>query len=99
MNTFPLYDKLQNIAQYMTIDIEYDKRIAPTINNLSKNNLKIIQGLIIHYSNMHGDLNQNHVSYGGKENKKSKGILYTFSDFPDELRKIILLYITFLREK
>lgn len=93
MLSFPLYDKLAQAAQYIQVNPEYDKMVTLTINNFNKVEAKNIYGLILHHANITGSLNQEGPSYFGKDNKKSKGIIYHFKDLPQDLRCIIILYV------
>lgn len=93
MSSFPLYDKLAQSANFVIFKPEYNKLVSMTINNLDKDQARIIYALILHYSNISGQLNIDNPSYNGKDNKKTKGILYNFTNLPEDLRSIIIIYI------
>ena len=57
-----------------------------------KKKSEIILALIFHHENINGE-NISCTTYNGKPNKNGKGVTYTFNDFPEELKKIITLYV------
>ena len=93
MNNFPLYDRLSQASQNIVVNSEYFKLVAMTINSLDKDQSRIIYALILHHSNITGQLSREIPSYGGKDNRKSKGILYDFHNLPQDLKSIIALYV------
>lgn len=93
MSKLPIYDRLVNFADHINISSELDTIISVNINQLSAVEAEIIYALIIHHGNITGQAIVDGAPFAGKCNKNSKGILYSFDDMPDILRKIIVIYV------
>lgn len=93
MNLFPLYDLLSNISRNANFKPEFSQQVALTINSLTKDHIIQIYSLILTHADRTGQLTTDKPPYGGKTNKKSKGVIYTFETLPEELRNVVILYV------
>ena len=105
MATFGLYDELLGQIPQESIDVEEWKRACSLINNFPVSCLRIISCLIVHhYVKSNGlnaeelmDLmNRNKLSniYGVKLLNNGKGQLYNTVKLPEDLQKIIYVFVT-----
>lgn len=94
MLSFPLYDQLLERSQLIDFKDSSWNSISMSINQMPSEQLEIIYAVILHYANMNGaSAITNKAPYKGKTTSKRKGIKYNMNDFPEDLKKIIGMYV------
>ena len=87
---FPYYDEL--LERSKSVEDNW-KSVCPLFIKLDNENLSLLFAIIYH----HGLLNNNPVEsipYKGKTNKNGRGIIFNGKDIPDDLKKIIQVYMS-----
>lgn len=90
---FPLYDGLLNLAdksQEISIDMG---RVCATINKLPSEHCEQIYALIYHHEMKSNGFKYKQLPYKSATFNGGKGILFTMSNLPIILRKIISIYV------
>lgn len=90
---FPLYDLLaKEVKENKGTECNAQK-ISAIVNSLSKEKMEVVMALIYHHSLLCGDHVPGKISYGGKIFDGTKGVKYQIKNIPNELLKILWLYI------
>lgn len=86
---FPYYDDLVKRSS----DIEDDwKSMCSLFVGLDKDKLSLLFAIIYHHSLINGGT-VNNIPYKGKTHKNGRGIIIHGKDVPDDLKKIIQVYM------
>lgn len=92
---FPLYEQLVEIAtKTPTSDLDPQK-MASLINSLEMEKLEVIQALIFHHYFTTAKTIDNKIPYGGTIFHGNRGVKYTISMLPDQLKSIIWTYLQY----
>jgi len=80
------------VSDVSAVSTQITKKYCLTINKLPLEHREVIYALILHYAN-NNRTGIDSVPYHGKKGKSGKGISYNCSKLPDDLQKILTVYV------
>jgi hypothetical protein len=88
---FPLYDELVKLSKEVE-KLDFQK-MSGLINSLDSTKMVHIMVIIFHHAFLNRKMCKSGIPYGGKMFNGTKGVKFKIVDLPDDLQKIIWVFI------